>query len=1108
MAVAHDSATESHTGTAGSVSVASFDWTIAPTGTLKGLLVFTFTAGSSTEKALSVKIDPTGANIDVPAVTGGRAVDTSTEPGSCKAWFLGSGIPTGTLTLRVNRTNDTNVVYAVAIGVTADIDTAVHEAGIVLLQENGALSVQSVTDGSPGSNSMRYAGTWYGGTSVPPAGSGSTNLHSIVYSNDPNSGSSVVCRESTAGQGARNVGFSAATDDRAAVHLAIKEAGTPATATPDTVAAVAATPSPSPSAAGTVVDPTTVGAITAVHTPTIQVEGGADATPDTVAAQASVPAPTITTSATATPSTVTAVAAVPTPNVLTVGSPIPTVRGTAEAAGQLTTTINLTVSSTCTAFKYLACYISKGGTGSLGAPPVVTSDNGSFTGYEIVPYSAHGSAFPTDANGWDNSVASGPRAGWLITLEGAVESGDVLTLTMEQQCEEWAVYLLDEDGGGGITHVVPTPSLANSTSYNLHHQALTHESSGVRGLCWTGGGDDEPIPDGDEDGELASWAYNPGIAGGSLVYKDGAFPGYILQWTWSSSWSNQGMAWEVYPTGGDGGSPVRIEQITNQTDAGAAATIPSAGSFTPSNGDVIVLVSTYEQGTLGDHSVTDTQGSPATYTTVTDGSTEAKVDPDSTHRTVMKAKRYTSSPGAIQVNFNGAGSVLGSVHSLFRLIGTDGSTDTDWAEQVDTATDDSATSIAASLSALASTSGALAVVSADASTEDIDFEDGFVPTDERDPLGVGVETQAQHVVWLADNSDASPSFSVGGSARDLAVIAIEVLAAPQAQDATATPSTVTAVAAVPASSTLAQATSSPSTIAAQAATPAPTITAAATPTPSTVTAQAAVPAPSPQAAATVTPSTVTSTTAVPAPTAQAGAVTTPTTVAAQATVWDPSVQIAGGATATPATVQAVAAVPTPTIERTATATPVTVQAQAAVPAPTIQAGTGTDATPSTVQAQAAVPAPTITRSATATPSMVQAQATVHAPAIQTGSDITVTPDTVTAQVTIPASSAQAAATATPSLIPALAALDLPTITLSAEATPSTVQSVASVPTPTVFIQDAGTAYPDVVLVTASVPTPTITIHPNFPEWPVAVTGEWQMAPASEWLVGASPEWEE
>jgi hypothetical protein len=443
------------------------------------------------------------------------------------------------------------------------------------------------------------------------------------------------------------------------------------------------------------------------------------------------------------------------------------------------------VDSTCVGFKYLVCYISKGGNGSLGAPPVVTSDNGGFIGYEIVPYSAHGSAFPTSANGFDNSVASGPRAGWLIILEGDVESGDTLTLTMEQDCEEWAIYLVDEAGAGGITHVVPTTSLANSTAFDLHHQALTNASSGIRGLVWTGGGDDEPIPDGDEDGELASWAYNPGISGGSLVYKDGAFPGHLLQWTWTDPWSEQGMAWEVYPSGGDGGSPVRVEQITNQTDASGPATIPSGGSFTPNDGDVIVLVSTYEQGTLGNHSVTDTQGSPATYTTVTDGSTDASVDPDSTHRTVIKAKRYAASPGAIQVSFNGAGSVLGSVHSLFRVVGTDGSTDTDWVEQVDVATDDAATSIAGSLATLAATSGVLTVVSADASTEDIDFEDGFVPLTEQDSLGVGVENEAQHVVWLAGDEDTSPSFSVSGSARDLALIALEVLAAPAFQVVTA-----------------------------------------------------------------------------------------------------------------------------------------------------------------------------------------------------------------------------------------------------------------------------------------------------------------------------------
>jgi len=219
MAVAHDNAAESHTGTTGSVSQASFDFSFAPVGTARGLLVFTFVNANAND-ALSVKIDPTGANIDVPAVTGGRAVDTAGEPGDCKAWFLGSGIPAGTVTIRVNRTNDPFAMYAVAISITADSDTQIVGTP-VLLQTDGTLAEQSVDTATD--TALRYAGINSGLASVPAAGSNSTSL-GVGASIDFGARVIGTVRETTAGSGSRSVGFSSGTsDDRAAVHLAITE---------------------------------------------------------------------------------------------------------------------------------------------------------------------------------------------------------------------------------------------------------------------------------------------------------------------------------------------------------------------------------------------------------------------------------------------------------------------------------------------------------------------------------------------------------------------------------------------------------------------------------------------------------------------------------------------------------------------------------------------------------------------------------------------------------------------------------------------------------------------------------------------------------------------
>lgn len=219
MAVAHETATESHTGTTGSTSEASFDISVPFTASSKGLLVFTF-VNQIQDDAVSVKIDPAGANTDVPAVSGGRALDTATEPGDCKAWFLGSGLPTTTTTVRINRNNTTNIMYAVAITVTAAVNPGT--TGVLLEQENQALTEENINDGSPGTNSVRYAGVNSGIADVVTLlvpGANSTELHSIDY------GARVVLvvREITAGQGSRPVGFVGSTDDVAAVYLAVRE---------------------------------------------------------------------------------------------------------------------------------------------------------------------------------------------------------------------------------------------------------------------------------------------------------------------------------------------------------------------------------------------------------------------------------------------------------------------------------------------------------------------------------------------------------------------------------------------------------------------------------------------------------------------------------------------------------------------------------------------------------------------------------------------------------------------------------------------------------------------------------------------------------------------
>jgi hypothetical protein len=221
MAVAHDAHSESHTGSVGSISEASFSWSHAGAASgVDGVLVFVVGLVTAGDDITSV----TYGGVDVPAVTNGRAEDPAGELGSCKAFFLGSAsIPQGTQTVVVNRNNNTNELWAVAITITCSVAGkvgAVHEAGIVTIQGDGTFAEQSITDGSPGTNSVRYACTFSGLAAFPPTGASSTALHNFDTGNQ----TAAAVRETTAGQGARNVGFSSGTsDDRASVYLAIKE---------------------------------------------------------------------------------------------------------------------------------------------------------------------------------------------------------------------------------------------------------------------------------------------------------------------------------------------------------------------------------------------------------------------------------------------------------------------------------------------------------------------------------------------------------------------------------------------------------------------------------------------------------------------------------------------------------------------------------------------------------------------------------------------------------------------------------------------------------------------------------------------------------------------
>ncbi len=218
MAVAHDAASESHTGATGSINEASFSWSHNPVGTPRGVLVFVVNVSGITFSSTAVTYD--GAALS--KINAAQAVDSAGEPGFVDVYFLGSGVPTtDPATIIVTRDNGAEEMWAVGITVTAAGDTELYTTSIAKLEGDGTLAEQSVDDGSPGTNSLRYAGGFSGLAAPPGPGANSTAVHDF----DTGQQTAAVVRETTAGQGSRSVGFSAASDDRAVTHFAIRETG-------------------------------------------------------------------------------------------------------------------------------------------------------------------------------------------------------------------------------------------------------------------------------------------------------------------------------------------------------------------------------------------------------------------------------------------------------------------------------------------------------------------------------------------------------------------------------------------------------------------------------------------------------------------------------------------------------------------------------------------------------------------------------------------------------------------------------------------------------------------------------------------------------------------
>lgn len=214
-----------------STSGSSFNWNHTPSGTPKGVVVFTFT-NANADDATAV----TYGGVSLTTETAWRAKDTGTEPGDCKVWFLGSSVPLGTQNIVVTRNTSGNAMTGIAVTVTSSQNSEIHTAGIVLAEGVQTLSEKSPTDGSSGTGDSLYlAGTFSGCDSYQTTLFTSFPSPSVLYPGGNSTwlagfdfGTTVcsVVRRTNVGTGAQAVGFVTGltpTEEAAAVHFAVKD---------------------------------------------------------------------------------------------------------------------------------------------------------------------------------------------------------------------------------------------------------------------------------------------------------------------------------------------------------------------------------------------------------------------------------------------------------------------------------------------------------------------------------------------------------------------------------------------------------------------------------------------------------------------------------------------------------------------------------------------------------------------------------------------------------------------------------------------------------------------------------------------------------------------
>ena len=149
-----------------------------------------------------------------------RAVDSLGEPGSCYAYFLGAGIPTGGQTVQVTISAGVTAKFGVAMTVTAATDTELAGIGSVLVQADTANP--SVTITGIYAESFGFAGL-FSGQNNPASITAGTGM-TLGPTNDYGNQSAAALRSTSQNaSGNLTIAYSATSEDAAMVGFAIQE---------------------------------------------------------------------------------------------------------------------------------------------------------------------------------------------------------------------------------------------------------------------------------------------------------------------------------------------------------------------------------------------------------------------------------------------------------------------------------------------------------------------------------------------------------------------------------------------------------------------------------------------------------------------------------------------------------------------------------------------------------------------------------------------------------------------------------------------------------------------------------------------------------------------